>query len=176
MKKEIVFSALFIAVALMLTGCSSVNDVLENQIRKKSGIMEDADYLKYEEYYQAGKLNDAGYYSEEVFEEEESSIDELIPSDAVHVSYSANAYLDVQYFSDPEKTTSLNLAHCYLNTGDSIYATVSISKDVASSMYHFSGFRIYEYNGDERELLTTVEPSDDGLVLNVTDDYIGKDK
>ena len=175
MKKEIVFSALFIAVALMLTGCSSVNDVLENQIRKKSGIMEDADYLKYEEYYQAGKLNEAGYYSEEVFEEEESSIDELIPSDAVHVSYSANAYLDVQYFSDPEKTTSLNLAHCYLNTGDSIYATVSISKDVASSMYHFSGFRIYEYNGDERELLTTVEPSDDGLVLNVTDDYIGKD-
>ena len=174
MKKAFIYPALLLVTVLTLAGCSSVNRVLEGQIKKKSGILNDTEYQKYEEYSEAGKLNEEGYYSEEIFEEEESTIADVIPKDVVHVSYSTNAYLDIQYYSDREKTTSLNLDNCNLKTGESIYAAVSLGKDAPSSMYRFTGFRIYEYDGEGREPLTTVEPSEDGLILQITDDYIGK--
>ena len=44
MKKAFIYPALLLVTVLTLAGCSSVNRVLEGQIKKKSGILNDTEY------------------------------------------------------------------------------------------------------------------------------------
>lgn len=176
MKKTVIFLAIILAV--QLSGCGSVTSVIENNLKKqiyeKSEVLTDVNYSKYEEYSEDGKLDEEGYYTESAYEQDKASDEGKTLTGVTHVSFSSNAYLEVEYFADKEKTIPLGDDSCDLSVGGSIYATVVVSKDAASSQYSFAGFEIYQYQDDGRELMTTTEPSTDGLVLTITKDYIGK--
>ena len=66
MRKRIIVITL--GLSLLLSGCSSINHALEQKMAKQAGISADGNYQTYQEYSQAGKLTEQGYYSQDVFE------------------------------------------------------------------------------------------------------------
>ena len=60
MKK--VFMLVLTTSALLLSGCSAVESGLEKSVLEKSGIQESKDYILYEEYKNAGMLDEKGQY------------------------------------------------------------------------------------------------------------------
>lgn len=160
-----------LVMCLLLSGCSGINDYMRSQMLEKSRIMENGNYQAYQVYSDEGKLTQEGYYSEEAFETDETDI--TAAAKAAHVTFANNSYLKIAYFSDSDSTMLLNTEACYLEPGNNIYATVSISKSVPSSMYYFSGFRIYRYEDGDRELIDTVQPGEDGLILEISEGYVG---
>lgn len=170
MRKRI--ACLSLALSIMLSGCSA-GAILEKKMVAQAGVADDSDYQTYQAYEADGKITPQGYYSEDVFEAENSS--ETIPSGTALVSFSRNSYLVVSYYSDAEHTESIEPQSCYLKPGTSIYATVEISRDVASSMYSFAGFRLYQFKNGGRDLIDTIQLGEAGFVLEVTKDMVGSD-
>jgi len=165
--KKITIS-LLLGLCLTLSGCSYA----ESQMLDRAGIVSDSNYQTYQTYRNDGKLTDQGYYSEAVFEAESQR--EAIPDGTAHISFAHNNQLEISYYSDLDCTNLLDGDSHYLKPGDCVYAKVAVSDDAASSEYAFSGFRIYKY-GDERELMDTVVPGVDGLVLEISEEYVGAD-
>jgi len=141
MKKRLLYLTLGTFLLLTMTGCTSANSYLEDQMVKKSGILENADYLTYEGYVNDGRIDDEGYYTDST----EESVEDRAP---VHVTFAENNNLKIQYYSDAGHLTQLSQSACYLNPGDSIYALVEVSDEVFSSMYEFAGFRTFEVDGN----------------------------
>ena len=56
------FILLSMVTVLMLSGCASMETKFEKALLEQSGINENADYILYEEYRDAGKLDDEGQY------------------------------------------------------------------------------------------------------------------
>ena len=171
MKRRLVLLTICTAVISSLAGCAGVNAKLEDQMVKKSGVLEDPSYLTYEEYVEDDKLDDEGYYAEitEVSVEERGQI---------HVTFSDNNNLQVQYYADANHREALDPAVCYLNPGDTIYAAVQVSDDVFSSMYGFSGFRIME-NDDKGNMTASssvsVEGSNSDYVFSIPQSFKGSE-
>lgn len=171
MRKRIIVTAL--GLSLLLSGCSSINNALEQEMAKQADISADGNYQTYQEYSQAGKLTEQGYYSQDVFEED--AVKETIPENSAQVSFAKNSYLDISYFTDAECSEPFVGQTCHLEQGEAIYATVVVGKDAASSMYEFSCFRLYRYTNDGRELIDIIQPKTDGLVLEITKELVGAD-
>ena len=76
MKKKTLFISL--CAAILLTGCANVDEYLDNRIKSESGITEDSEYKTFEQYTEAGKLDDEGYYLEDIFESETITIEESV--------------------------------------------------------------------------------------------------
>lgn len=164
MKKTTI--SLLLGLCLTLSGCS----VAESQMMDRAGIESDTQYQVYQTYMDGGKLTNEGYYSESAFEAETRK--ETLPEGTAHISLSTNNQLKIRYYSDAERTVMLEGNSQYLKPGDCIFAEVEVSDNVASSEYTFSGFRIYKYT-NKRELIETVIPGTDGMVLSITDEHIG---
>ena len=173
MKKKL-FLSMATLLVLLLAGCSSIEEHLRDQMLKKSTVLDETDYLAYEQYACEGNLDNEGYYIEET----DPVDDETAP---IHVTFADNNNLKITYFSDASHHNALNGSECYLNLGDSIYAHVEISDDVFSSMYEFSCFKIYEIDEDGKrkelpaiitegqspDLSITIPPAFDGAELSV---------
>ena len=141
MKNRLLFLTLGTMLLLVMIGCIGAKSYLEDQMVKKSGILENADYLTYEGYVNDGRIDDEGYYTEST----EESVENHAP---VHVTFADNNNLKIQYYADAQHLTQLSQSACYLNPGDSIYAIVEIQDNVFSSMYEFIGFRTFEVDGN----------------------------
>ena len=107
MKKRLLYLTLGTFLLLTMTGCTSVNSYLEDQMVKKSGILENADYLTYEGYVNDGRIDDEGYYTDST----EESVEDRAP---VHVTFAENNNLKIQYYSDAGHLTQLSQSSCYL--------------------------------------------------------------
>ncbi len=159
---------------MFLSGCSGVNEALEEKMAQRSGVQEDSNYLQYQSYSEQGLLDENGYYSEKFLAEEMP--EEVPPENTVHVTFADNNFLEEHYYSDSGHTSELTAAACYLPEGSRIYASVTLSKNCPSSSYSFTGFRIYDYSDDgSRELVDTVIPDETGLVLAVAGENIGRE-
>ena len=66
MRKKLFLLAAFLLLVFSMTGCGKARGYLEDQMVKKSGILEDADYLTYEGYLNEGKIDADGFYTEPV--------------------------------------------------------------------------------------------------------------
>lgn len=164
--KKVVILATVLATA-SLTGCSSVKNYYSEQIREKSGILEENSYQKYEEYADSGHLDADGYYTEDVQAPENHA--------QVHVTFALNDNLDIQYFTDAEQKNAVDTASCYLNPGDTLYAVVK-ADDAYSSMYKPGGFRVYEYDQDSSRQLSAALKfigAGEEYALSVPEDYDG---
>ena len=170
MRKRIM--CLFLGLSMMLSGCA-VGGLLEQKMVEQAGVADDSNYQTYQAYAADGKITPHGYYSEDVFDAETNSA--TIPSGTAQISFAQNSYLITSYFLDSEHTEPIESQTCYLKPGSTIYATVEISRDVASSMYSFAGFRLYQFKNSGRDLVDTIQPDENGFVLEVTEDMVGLD-
>lgn len=170
MERRLLFLALGTMMLFAMTGCSSANTYLEDQMVKKSGVLENADYQKYEGYVNDGRIDEDGYYAE--------STDESVENHApIHVTFANNNNLKIQYYSDAEHLTPLSQSACYLNPGDSIYALVKIQDDF-SSMYEFAGFRTFEIdsNGTPKDTDSiSINGSGMKYTLSISKNYKGSE-
>jgi len=167
MRKQVLW--LLLALCLLLSGCAHFDEYLEEQMLAQSKIAEDANYQTYQGYLEEGKLTQQGYHQDDG-ESETETTEGPVPTDAAHVTFADNSYLSIQYFSDAANTELLNAQSCYLAPGDSIYAIVAVDEGVSSSMYRFSGFRIYQYEDGRRKLADTVQPGEDGFILEISEE------
>ena len=173
MKKVIVLLlALFL---VLLSGCATVDKQLENIIFNESAIQDDSEYQTYEKLEQSGQLDENGaYLTDGLFDGQQSA-----PSHAgsVHVTFAENRYLKIRYYSDAEFTTLISNSECYLNPGDSIYASVE-SRNTISNLYGISRYQILEYDVDgnikeqysqiaNSSLVYTIPPSFAGTELSI---------
>ncbi len=174
MKKRIAFLFTLLTSAVLFSGCSSIDSRLERCFFERSGISEDADYLQYQEYDQSGMLDEDGYYTNaDIFNVSDAEETQMLTG-TVHVTFAENRYLQISYYTDAEQTGKIDTTACYLNPGDSIYASNAFNTNPNSSLYRLSEFRIFEYgDGGERNALETRNASDSGLVYQIPEDYTG---
>lgn len=163
---------LSLVLCMMLSGCSA-GALLEKRMLAQAGVEDDSNYQTYQTYEADGKLTQQGYYSEDIFETESNAKE--VPSETALVSFARNSFLVINYYSDAEHTEPIESQSCYLKPGTSIYATVEISRNVASSMFSFSGFRVYQLKNGGRYLMDTIQLGEAGFVLEVTKDMVGLD-
>lgn len=150
MKRYIV--SLITISLITLTGCSRVNSYLEEKMLEKSGILQDETYKEYQKQIEAGNVDKEGYYVENT---------QQIQNGSIHVTFSMNNNLDINYFIDKACDNQIDITNCYLDPGASIYAEVAVSEDVYSSMYEFDTFNICEYDADgNRTVKDKWEPND----------------
>ena len=138
MKKRFMVT-LMIATLISLTGCSGVNSFIEDKMMEKSGVFEDEKYIEYQSQLEAGNADENGYFVECMQQTQQGSI---------HITFSMNNNLDINYYTDKECDKQIDIANCFLNPGSSIYADVMVSEDVYSSMYEFASFNICEYDDE----------------------------
>lgn len=169
MRKQVVL--LSAIPVLLLSGCSSVSKFMENKMFEASGIAEEHSYTDYQEYRDGGKLDLEGYYAEESPDTESAEDDR--PSGAAHLTFAENRYLDVAYFSDAGRTKPVDTKDCNLVPGDALYATVSVGKEAANSMYTPAGFYICQYAEGIREQIAEIPAAADGFILQITPEQSG---
>lgn len=159
--------------AIILSGCGSANQFVETEVTprmnqflgermlEESDVVNNEDYQAYVQYKEEGELDDQGYYQEnvELDNEKEGSI---------HVSFGENNNLDAKYYRDEACQQRIDTDNCYLNPGDKIYADIDLGRDVLTSMYSFSGIRVYSYDDNERRLYSEVPASGTDSLLVIT--------
>lgn len=136
MKKAFVLILMF--TMLLLTGCSTVDAKLEQALLEKSGILEHEDYLQYQQYQEADRLDENGQYVDLKLNE--------TPNGQIHITFAENRYLNIWYYTDSSMTTPINTTSCYLNPGDILYAKVIECNNPNSNLYRLAEYRIIEYD------------------------------
>ncbi len=172
MKKRILFVS--ICATMYLTGCSLMSEYLDNQIISQSGISEDRNYQVFQRYTEEGKLDDEGYYREQTYDFDK--VQYTVQTRTVTVSFAENQYLDVKYYSYAEMTREISQEKKQIPIESSIYANVELGSKVRSTAYSFSGFKLSEVDASgERVVLDILVPDDNGLLLQLTPEYEGKE-
>lgn len=145
MKKAFVLLLTF--TMLLLTGCSAVDAKLEQSILEKSGILEHEDYLQYQQYQEAGRLDANGQYVDPDLNENPANVQDK-PDGQIHVTFAENRYLEIWYYADAAMTTPIDTSACYLNPGDILYAKVIECINPNSNLYRLAEYRIVEYDAE----------------------------
>lgn len=173
MKKVMLF--VLVLIVICLTGCSGINGYLEEKMKQQSGVLENEDYQKYLSYSEQGKLDQDGYYSQRMLEQE--AAEEIGSSDSAHITFAVNEYLEVHYYLDAGLKNELTGNSCDLSPGDCIYAEVDLKSNTPSTTYGFSAFRYSEYDKEGGEIKVDVIKPDDNnrLLLQITEKDVGKD-
>lgn len=151
------------ASVLFLGGCTSVNASLENYVEKKSKIEDSDDYKQYIKLKEGGNLDDEGKY----IAPETTAVTEQHDGQ-VHITFTRNSYMNVNYYSDESKTELLDQNGCYLNPGDSIYADVTVNNP-NNALYKLDHYQItyYDANGNAGEQID--QALDGNLVYQIPD-------
>lgn len=159
--------AVLLIAGMLLSGCNVVDDRLGQIFLERSGVTQQDDYLRYEQYQQEGKLDEEGCYVAPMEQQPERQ-------GQVHVTFANNHYMEVLYYRDAAMATPLASTECYLDPGDTLYAKVERYKDLNSNLYHLAGFRIREYDqqGKVRSEWTE-EVTDDRLEYQIPADFTG---
>lgn len=162
---------LAIVTVLSLTGCSFVEDKVESYVLQDSGILDDINYQKYQQYSEEGLLDTDGYFVD--------LVEEAVPIlGTIHVTFASNNNLQIHYYTDAEHRQPLDTSGCYLEPGDTVYADAAVAEDVLSSTYHFSGFTVYEYGEEGKRKVSVsvqMEENENGYVLHIPADFSGSD-
>ena len=156
MRKRIVKQTCLILIAilclLLLSGCS-----FSDLMSKGTGIQNDPDYQTWEKLSEKGKLDSEGKYT----------------SDAVHVTFAENSFLEAHYYKDAEKKEEIAEGSCYLLPGDFIYSTVK-TRNESEGLYTYDCLNIVEYTEQNtRGNIIDWSYGEDGSTIIVPYDYKG---
>lgn len=135
MKKAIILISCLALFAL--TGCEAV----DNGLMKLAGIKSDADYKAYQEKMEKKQIDDDGNYISDEFDDEI-----IVPDGAIHVSFFENKNIRIDYFYDAQFTRPIDTLNCYIDPGDSIFASITEVNNPDSETYDFSEFRVFRYD------------------------------
>ncbi len=172
MRKRWIFPVAAAAILLSLSGCSAIDNRLQQQYLERSDITADEDYKEYLAYEEAGVLDEEGYYAGgDVSDETEEELEAAAGS--IHVTFAENRSFQIYYYRDEERTDRIDTTACYLNPGDEIYASETIRVN-NSSLYRLAEFRIIEYDSaGNRKSVIRQESSEDSLVYRIPDNFTG---
>lgn len=170
MRKAIAACAL--AAVLLLTGCAAVEKPLGQLFLERSGVTAQEDYLRYEQYRDAGRLDGSGQYVPPA-EQNDAALSQQADG-KIHVTFADNRYMEILYFTDPSMTTPLNTEECYLSPGDTVYAKLTGYKNPKSNLYRLSEYRIQEYDQNGNVRHESVEKvTGDVLEYKIPEDFTG---
>lgn len=173
MKKIFSMFSLCILFALIFSGCSKVDDYMEKLIEAKSGIFEDEDYIQYQILEETGLLNQEGYYNTANYSNGSALYIEAENQKQVHVTFADNDFLDISYYYDAELTMLVDTESCYLDQGESIYASQPKCNNPNHNNYIFSSFRVCEYDAKGNRGAILNIGGDGGLVMKIPVGYQG---
>lgn len=175
-KRKIIVSIAFLISMLVLTGCTNIDNYLDEQMKKQSGIENEDTYKRYAEGNY--EIDQEGYA---IPQEEQAVAMEHDPERAC-ITFSKNVYINTEWYKDSgfqqrlDKVKDKDKDFCSLKQGEKLYVMTELKHNRPSSTYDILEFRLSEKdeNGDYYVLKSFV-PSLDGYVLTVTDDYLGKE-
>ena len=157
-----VFVLIMTFTMLLLAGCSAVDAKLEQVLLEKSGILEQEDYLQYQQYQEKGRLDEDGQYFDPdlgviTLSEQEK------PSGKIHITFAENRYMNFCYYADSSMKTPIDTTSCYLNPGDRLYAKVKYFNP-NSTLYRLAECRIMEYDADGIVKNESIQKVKDGVL------------
>ena len=97
-KDEKSIRAIMTFTMLLLAGCSAVDAKLEQALLEKSGILEQEDYLQYQQYQEKGCLDEDGQYFDPDLDVITSNEQEK-PSGKIHITFAENRYMNIRYYA-----------------------------------------------------------------------------
>lgn len=159
MKRHWLFVALI--PIIMLTGCGSIDSYINQKITEKSGVLQDENYVKYQEYLEAGVLDEEGLYIDDTEED--------IKAGSIHVTFASNNNIKASYFSDIECKSVVDITDYYTNPGTVLYAKAKLVDDIKSSVYEFAGYNMYSYSeeGNRKLIGEFTDLSDDTVAIEI---------
>ena len=144
-------------------GVKSPDSSFAEKARESAGIYSDSDYVRYNELLNSSKLKE-GYYP--------LPSSSSINNGSVHVTFAQNEFISVNYYKDPEHQIPAGNS-CYMNPGETIYASKPVIMNKDNGMYLFDGFRATSISPEGRRF-EDIEMSDQpGRVFTLPKDYIG---
>lgn len=149
---------------IMLTGCGYIDSYINQKVTEESGVLQDENYVKYQEYLEEGLLDEEGLYIDNTVEE--------IKAGSIHVTFASNNNIKASYFSDVACKSAVDTTDFYTNPGTILYAKAKLVEDIKSSVYEFAGYNQYSYSEDgNRKLIGEfTELTDDVIAINIPDD------
>ncbi len=167
MKKSFVVLTI-LAMIFCLNGCSVAENHIKNTLLEKSGIIQDENYINYQQQLTQGKIDSSGYYDETSGMEDYGTI---------KVTCASNSNLIVEYYLDSEKKMQIDTSNLFLNPGDTLYANVKINPNISSSSYKFARFDAYDFDSTNSRIKldwnTICEA--DAAEIQIPADYSGND-
>lgn len=157
-----VFVLIMTFTMLLLAGCSAVDAKLEQALLEKSGILEQEDYLQYQQYQEKGCLDEDGQYFDPDLDVITSNEQEK-PSGKIHITFAENRYMNIRYYAASSMKTPINTTSCYLNPGDRLYAKVKYLNP-NSTIYKLAEYRIMEYDADGIVKNESIQEVKDGVL------------
>lgn len=157
--KVILLSILMIS----LSACNPLRNFAEKSISDNAQLINTKEYQTYNQYLEEGKIDKNGNLNIIDFDSEEK-ID-----GSVRVTFGKNSLMTINYFFDEAKTQLIDTEKCYLNPGDTIYA--SVITDTENIFYSFDKFEgtVYE---DTNYLNIEIDSSNiDSKKFTIPNDY-----
>ena len=160
-------------ILILISGCSSIEQRVKEELWKHSGVPEDISYIQYQQMNSADALNKDGMYHSQILEQYKSTV---VPEGTVYVSFARNEFLKINYYQDKELTKKIETDGCWMNPGDSIYASAPEVTNQANLLYRFSELNVLEIgpNRNVIKLLATANTLP-GEVYHIPEDFQGSD-
>ncbi|MDO5156471.1 MAG: hypothetical protein Q4D51_10955 [Eubacteriales bacterium] len=171
MKKAIVVSQVMLA-AFCLSGCSQYDGLIQKQMEKRAGIDKSSEYALYNKLSQNQEIDDEGYYRGEQLADLEEQHNKL-PSGQVQVSLATNSFLKMKFYTDPNMQQEINASYCYMNPGDSLYASQVDVNNERMASYVFLEYQIYEVTEENEYSLLGSTNGSINLVYTIPDNFKG---
>lgn len=163
-----------IILAMLLSSCASLDDILKQQIEDQARLKDDPDYQKYLTYYENDKADEEGNYIFHYEENVETDSTSVNHPGSIHVTFGNNSHLSVHYYYDQKLTERADETKCYLNPGESLFADYSISEEASLLNFCFDRFQVFEIKDSERVLFGESDGADN-LVVTIPESFDGEE-
>ena len=170
--KKIVMIMQIVVFVICLSGCAQYDKLIQERIEKQSGVEKSSEYAKYDELVSNQELGDDGLYQGEELKNLEDEHKKLSQGQ-VKVSLASNDFLKMKFYTDSSMEQEIETSYCYMNPGDSIYASQVDINNVASVSYNFLEYQIYEVDPKKEYKLLGSTDGSDGLVYTIPKDFEG---
>ncbi|HAF26162.1 MAG TPA: hypothetical protein DCG85_02470 [Lachnospiraceae bacterium] len=141
MKKKLYLSFILLASVILISGCAQTDGRLLNKLKASSSIYSDEDYLSYLKLKEKDQIDKNGLYSGTG-----SLSENEVKEGSIHLTFAKNRFIRMSYYKDKDRTERLTTLNCYVNPGDTIYATVGEIDNPYSEAFMFKGFRLISYS------------------------------
>lgn len=164
--------AFLIILVLLLSGCTSINKGLEKAIHSNVSFENDPDFQVYQQLSENGRLNSDSIYIEA--DSITAAPSSFADRGQIHVTFASNGFLKIRYYADAELKKLINQKECFLNPGDTIFATVE-SRNTISNLYGIARYLIIEYDAEGNIKAQFSQEADSNEVFSIPTDFSGND-
>ena len=147
---------------VFLTGCMNTEARIETAFLEYSQ-QNDEGYSQYLMMQEEGNLDEEGNYYQLEFQSK--SLENVENVKPVHITFWDNSYLNIQYYYDEACTMPIDTKECYLDYGESIYATKPKVVRANIDNYSFSSYQIWNYDAEGEQTIENIVDNATGLIF-----------